>query len=128
MKKELMNYEAILKVTRDIAQTRDPEEVALLTTESVKRALQAKGCALLLFNRKTNELEVAASFGLSEEYLSKGPLSSMKSIAGSLKDGPVAISDVTDDPASSIRKKRGKRGFLRFSRYPSLWGKTPLAH
>ena len=74
MKKEIMNYEAILKVTRATMLSRDPEEVALLTVESVKRALDAKGCALLLFNRKTDELEVAAAFGLSDEYLNKGPI------------------------------------------------------
>ena len=43
MKKELMNYEAILKVTRDIVQTRDPEEVALLAVESVKRGTRGQG-------------------------------------------------------------------------------------
>jgi len=126
MKKELMNYEAILKVTRDIAQTRDPEEVALLTTESVKRALGAKGCALLLFNRKTDELEVAASFGLSEEYLDKGPLSSMKSIAGSLKDGPVAISDVADDPRIQYPEEAKKEGISSILSVPIIVGKSPI--
>ena len=126
MKRELMNYEAILKVTRDIVQTRDPEEVALLTTESVKRALQAKGCALLLFNRKTSELEVAASFGLSDEYLNKGPLSSMKSIAGSLKDGPVAISDVADDPRIQYPEEAKKEGISSILSVPIIVGKNPI--
>ena len=113
MKKELMNYEAILKVTGAIVMSRDPEEVALLTVESVKSALHAKGCALLLLNRKTDELEVAASFGLSEEYLNKGPLSSLRSIAGSLKDGPVAISDVADDPRIQYPEEARKEMAVR---------------
>ena len=73
MKKEVMNYDTLLKVTRGVVMSKDPEEVTLLIVESVKSALEAKGCALFLFNRKTNELEVAASMGLSEEYLNKGP-------------------------------------------------------
>ncbi len=121
-----MNYEAILKVTRDVVQSRDPEEVALLTVESVKRALQAKGCALLLFNRKTDELEVAASFGLSNEYLNKGPLSSMRSIAGSLKDGPVAISDVADDPRIQYPEEAGKEGIASILSVPIVVGKNPI--
>ena len=126
MKKELMNYETILKVTRAIVLSRDPEEVALLTVESIKSALQAKGCALLLFNRKTSELEVAASFGLSDEYLNKGPISSLKSIAGSLKDGPVAISDVTDDPRIQYPEEAGKEGISSILSVPIIVGDNPI--
>jgi signal transduction protein with GAF and PtsI domain len=98
MKKQLMNYETLLRITRAISMTRDPEDVVWLTVESVAHALDVKGCALFLIDRKRDELEVAASFGMSQEYLDKGPISAMKSIAASLKDGPVAIFDVTDDP------------------------------
>jgi signal transduction protein with GAF and PtsI domain len=98
MKKELINYETLLKITRAMSMSRDPEEVVLLTVGGIKNALNIKGCALFLINSKTNELEVAASFGLSKEYLNKGPVSALKSIARSLEDGPVAIYDVTNDP------------------------------
>lgn len=126
MKKELMNYEAILKVTRATMMSRDPEEVALLTVESVKRALHAKGCALLLFNRKTDELEVAAAFGLSDEYLNKGPINSMRSIAASLKDGPVAITDVTDDPRIQYPEEARKEGISSILSVPIVVGENPI--
>ena len=54
--------------------------------------------SLSRFNRKTNELELATSFGLSDEYINKEPVSALRSIAQSLEDGPVAIYDVMDDP------------------------------
>jgi GAF domain-containing protein len=98
MKKQLLNYETLLKVSKAISHSKDPEEVVLMTVESIKSALQAKGCTLFLVNRQTNDLEVAASFGLSEEYLNKGPVSAFRSIAQTLEDGPVAVYDVTDDP------------------------------
>ena len=126
MKKELMNYEAILKVTGAIVMSKDPEEVALLTVESVKSALHAKGCALLLFNRKTDELAVAASFGLSDEYLNKGPLSSMRSIAGSLRDGPVAISDVADDPRIQYPDEARKEGISSILSVPIVVREKPI--
>ena len=69
-----------------------------MTVEGIKTALDAKGCALFLINRKTHELKIAASYGLSDEYINKGPVSALKSIAQSAKDGPVAIYDVGDDP------------------------------
>ena len=98
MKKQLINYETLLKVTKVISHSRNPEEVVLITVESIKTALDVKGCSVFLFNRKTDELEVAASYGLSDEYINKGPVSALRSIALSLEEGPVAIYDVSDDP------------------------------
>ena len=69
MKKQLLNYETLLKVSKAISHSKDQEEIILMTVDSIKSALQAKGCTLFLMNRQTNDLEVAASFGLSEGYL-----------------------------------------------------------
>ena len=118
MKKQLINYETLLKVTRAISHSRDPEEVVLITVESVKRALDVKGCTLFLINRKTHELEVAASFGLSEEYINKGPVSALKSIAQSLEEGPVAIYDVTDDPRIQYPEAAKKEGIASILSVP----------
>lgn len=98
MKKEILNYETLLKVTKTMSMSRDPEKVVQTTVQSVKETLDIKGCALFLINRETNELEVAASSGLSSGYLGKGPVSSVHSISDSLTEGPVAIYDVSDDP------------------------------
>jgi signal transduction protein with GAF and PtsI domain len=125
MKKEIMNYETLLKVTHGVVMSKDPEEVVLLIVESVKNAMEAKGCALFLFNRKTNELEVAASMGLSEEYLNKGPLSAMRSIAHSLKDGPVAIDDVTDDPRIQYPEEAKKEGISSILSVPIALRENP---
>ena len=98
MRENIINYETFIKISNAISHSKEPEEIALMTVEGIKTALDIKGCALFLLNHKTEELEVAASYGLSERYLNKGPISSLQSIAQSLKDGPVAISDVLDDP------------------------------
>lgn len=110
MKKQLLNYETLLRVTRAVSMTRDPEDVVYLTVESITHALEVKGCALFLINRKTDELELAAAYGLSEAYLSKGPISAVKSIAASLRDGPIAIFDVTDDPRIQYPEEAKKEG------------------
>jgi len=111
MKQQLINYETILSITKAISHSRDPEEIALMTTESIKTAMEVKGCSLFLFNRKTNELELAAS-GLSDEYINKGPVSALKSIAQSLKEGPVAIYDVMDDPRIQYPDEAQKEGIV----------------
>jgi len=118
MKKELLNYETLLKVTQVISHSKDPEEVVLMTVEGVKTALKVKGCAVFLINRKHNVLELAAAYGLSEEYLNKGPLSAVQSIARSLEDGPVAIHDVGDDPRIQYPDAAKKEGIASILSVP----------
>jgi len=113
-------------VTHGVVLSRDPEEVTLLIVEAVKSALDVKGCALFLFNRKTHELEVAASMGLSDEYLNKGPPSAMRSIASSLKDGPVAISDVTDDARIQYPDAAKKEGLSSILSVPMAIREKPI--
>jgi GAF domain-containing protein len=98
--------------------SKDPEDVVVTTVEAVKTALKAKGAALFLVNKKTNELQLAAANGLSRAYLDKGPLSAVKSIAASLEEGPVAIYDVSDDPRIQYPKAAKKEGIASILSVP----------
>lgn len=110
MKRQVVNYDTLLRVTKAMSMSRDPKEVVKLTTTSIRNALDVKGCALFLINPETKQLEVTASDGLSKEYLNKGPVSALKSIAESLKEGPVAIYDITDDPRIQYPEAATKEG------------------
>ena len=110
MDKQLINYATMVEITNGISASNDPQEIMLLTVKSVKSALEVKGCTIFMFDRKTEELEVAASTGLSREYLEKGPVSSLKSIAQSLEEGPVAITDIMDDPRLQYPEAAQKEG------------------
>ena len=110
MNKKQTNYETLLKITNAISHSKKPEEVALMTVESITSALKVKGCTLFLVNRKTHELKVTASYGLSNEYLTKGPLSALESISESLEEGPVAIDDVSEDPRIQYPEAAKKEG------------------
>ena len=122
MNRKVINYESFVRITKAISHSRDPEEVVLMTVEGIKTALNVKGCTLFLFNRKTHELEIAASFGLSEEYINKGPISAMASIAQSLEDGPVAIYDVEDDPRLQYPEAAVKEGIKSILSVPIAMG------
>ncbi len=122
MEKKIINYETLLKVTKAISHSKDPEEIALMTVESIKSTLKVKGCSLFLFNRKTNELELATSYGLSDEYINKGPVSALSSIAQSLEEGPVAIYDVMDDPRIQYPEEARKEGIASLLSVPIVVG------
>lgn len=118
MEKHVMHYETLLRVTNAISQSKDPEEVVLITVESVKTALDVKGCSIFLINRKTKELELAASFGLSKNYVNKGPLKHMGDLQQSLEEGPLAIYDVTDDPRIQFPEEAKNEGIASILSVP----------
>jgi signal transduction protein with GAF and PtsI domain len=122
MKKQLLNYETMIRLTKAISHSKDPEEVALMSVESITSALDVKGCSIFLVNKSTHELEVTASFGLSKDYLSKGPISAVKSIVDSLDQGPVAIYDVTDDPRLQYPEAAKREGISSILSVPIVAG------
>jgi GAF domain-containing protein len=122
MKNLATNYETLIRITRSLSKSKDPEKIIQMTVESIQSALGIKGCALFLMNHMTNELEVAASAGLSEEYLNKGTVSALRSIANSLKDGPVAVYDVSDDPRIQYPEAAKKEGIVSILAVPIMVG------
>ena len=118
MKKQIVNYETLMKITGAISATRDPEEVVQVTVKSVKTAMEVKGCTMFLIDGRTEELKIAGSYGLSQNYLDKGPVSSLKSIAESLEEGPVAIYDVSDDPRLQYPEEAKKEGIASILSVP----------
>ena len=125
MEKPIINYETLIRITRAISMIRDPEEIVLITVEGVTHALKLKGCALFLFSSKSEELKLASSYGLSDEYLDKGPVSALRSIASALQDGqPVAIFDVADDPRIQYPEAATKEGIASILSVPIIIGEN----
>lgn len=122
MENHTMYYDTIIKLTTAISQCRDPEEVALISAESIKTAFNAKGCCVFLVNRDTRELGLVASSGLSREYLKKGPIHFMQTIKEARDAVPIAIYDVFDDPRIEYPEAARKEGIA------SLLGVPIISH
>jgi len=125
MERPIINYENLIRITKAISTIRDPEEIVLITVEGVTHSLSVKGCALFLFSAGTEELELAGSYGLSDEYLNKGPISALQSIASSLTDDqPVGIFNVSDDPRTQYPEAAIKEGISSILSVPIIIGET----
>lgn len=123
MEKPTVNYETLIRITRAISMIRDPEEIVLITVEGVTHALNVKGCTLFLFSPRSHELKLAGSYGLSNDYLDKGPISALRSIAATLQDAqPVAIFDVADDPRIQYPDAAIKEGIASILSVPIIIG------
>ena len=123
MEKPIINYESLIRITKAISTIRDPEEIVLITVEGVTHALNVKGCLLFLFSAKGENLRLAGSYGLSNDYLNKGPVSSLSSIASALQDRqPVAIYDVGDDPRIQYPEAAINEGIASILSVPIIIG------
>jgi GAF domain-containing protein len=67
-------YHALYQVAKSINSTLSLEHVLDLIVESTAKALGAKACGLRLVNDTRERLEVGATYGLSREYVDKGPV------------------------------------------------------
>jgi len=94
----LQYFRALHEITRAILSTLDSKQVMELIIGRVTDLLHVKAAALRLINESTNELELLASKGLSERFLTKGPPHADRSIQETLKGVPVLIEDTTSDP------------------------------
>ena len=101
-------------VTRAIAESDDLVIMANHLIQLLVSALEIKGCTLFALNSVTKELEVLASFGMSINYMNKGPVVFDKSIADESVDYLEKLG--LDKPLIGFVKKTGfeKIGDLQF--------------
>jgi DNA-binding response OmpR family regulator len=72
----------------------DLKEILGLVVNSVVRLFNIKGASVLLYRKKDEQLELAASSGLSDDYVQKGAIDSSKSIASVFHSGePIQINE-----------------------------------
>ena len=91
---EKIDIDLFKVVFRAIAQSDNLEIMANHLTQLLVAALEIKGCTIFALNVELDELEVLASFGLSTDYVQKGPVLSDKSIADTFSGKPVVFPDV----------------------------------
>ncbi|MCA1988003.1 MAG: GAF domain-containing protein [Desulfarculus sp.] len=121
-----INYQTLGRISEIISSVKDMGDAARHIVQSLSEILSLKGCALLLLNRRSGKLEVASSYGLSQAYLNKGPLSAARSIAAALSEGPVVIYNVEDDPRLQYPEEAKREGIRSLVSVPLILRGKPL--
>ena len=115
---------AFMQITKAISSSLDLKEVLNLIVKKTCETTSSKGCTLMLLDEKDQRLELKASFGLSDQYLGKGPLSADKSIADTLRGEPIIIGDAASDPRVQYPQEAKKEGIASIISIPiSLRGR-----
>ncbi len=112
-------FEKIMENTRlfhdlaaNINSSFDIKKIMHILSADVAEAVGVKASSILLIDKETQTLELVASYGLSEKYLDRGPLSVEKSMADTMEGKPVVIKDATTDKSVQHRKEKKEEGIV----------------
>ncbi len=72
-------FRALYRVVTAVNSSLHLHTVLNLVTEKVAEAMSVKACSLRLLNRATDTLTISAMYGLSQQYMQKGPVKLEKS-------------------------------------------------
>ena len=111
-------FESILDVCKVINSSLDLREVLILITENIVKLIHVKACTIFLLDKSRNELDVSASYGLSEAYLTKGPVDADKSIAETLEGEIVLIDDTSRDSRVQYPEEAKREGIASMLSVP----------
>ncbi len=107
-------------VSHSTAQADSLDKMGDLLCTLLMAALEVKGVALYLLNKDKGELELLSSFGLSYEYLSKGPLLPQKSMGCILRGEPVIVKDVASTHLLQYPELALKEGIKSIGSFPLM--------
>ncbi len=111
---EMENRIDFMKEVQDISvlvnSTLDIDSVLNAIVERLPRSMGFKACTIRLLRPQTNQLELVASHGISEEYLRRGQVEGERNIAVALAGEPVSIYDVSRDERVLYKDNMEKEG------------------
>lgn len=106
------NTRLFLNLAANIASSLDIKAILQTLTEEVANSLGVKAASIRLLNDEKTVLQLVASYGLSDRYLKKGPISAEKSIAQALNGKPVAIDDAFTDKGVQYKQEKKEEGIV----------------
>lgn len=118
--KERMYLRSFQEISKILSSTLSVDEVLDHIVRQITDVMNLKGATIRLVNPKTNRLALAASHGLSERYLSKGPVDLDKSVTEALSGRPVAIFDVVSDPRMQYPEEAKEEGIATMVALPMV--------
>jgi signal transduction protein with GAF and PtsI domain len=102
-------------VNRAIGESDNLDIMATHLSHLLVSILDIHGCTIFVLNPDEEELEILASFGLSADYLNKGPVLFARSLGGRSSSEPIIIRDVSDSGQlqyPEAAKEEGIRGII----------------
>ena len=118
--KEHKYYTSLYEIASEINSVDIPEKVLNTIVERAAKAMDAKGCSLLLLTPDKRLLLHTATYGLSAQYIRKRPVFVGQGYEEARKGRPLAIEDATTDERWQFRKEAKKEGIASVLTVPVM--------
>ena len=107
-------YTALYQATLTISSSLELDQVLQSVVKSITEAMEVKACAVRLLDPRTGQLQYNAGYGLSSNYLAKGPVDVEHSPIDSeaLRGAPVVIPDVSEDSRFQYKEAAKREGIV----------------
>jgi signal transduction histidine kinase len=104
--------EKLYELGQIVHSTLDFKETLGLIAENAAKLLNMKACFIRLFDESGKKLFIGGSYGLSQDYINKGPVEVEKSKIDSetLAGGVVQVLEVAEDPRFQYREEAKREG------------------
>jgi signal transduction protein with GAF and PtsI domain len=123
--RELSFLKGLLEVSKAVNSALDVKKVLHLLVKTATTALDIKAAAVRLLDEKRQQMELVASYGLSDRYITKGPVGTDRSITEVMTGRAVSVYDVAQDPTSAYPKEMVEEGIKSILSVPiALKGKV----
>jgi len=110
LRRRLAETTTLVDISKILTSSLKPQEVFNMITKTATEAMKTKGCILRLLDEKREKLELVASYGLSEDFLGKGPVHVDRGMDDARTGRPAIISDVLKDPKLEYPEEALKEG------------------
>jgi len=113
-------YQSLYEVAVALNSTRTPEDALQSIVERVAKAMGTKGCSLMLLTPDKKLLLHTAGYGLSDQYIKKGPVFTDKIITEVLEGRSVVVEDATTDDRMRYQEQAKKEGIASILSVPVM--------
>jgi signal transduction protein with GAF and PtsI domain len=86
--------------------------------ERTAKTFMSKGCSIMLYDENENQLFSVASYGISDGYLTKGPVFVNDSYSAFTKGVPVFVEDMQTDPRVQYPEEAKREGIVSMLSVP----------
>lgn len=112
-------YDVFREIIALVHSSTDVREVLELVVSKVTQMLGAKGTMFRSLDPEKGQLELCAAYGLSDNYVSKGPVSNMRVIEEMYRENrPIIIDDIQNDPRVQYPEEAWKEGIRMMLNLP----------
>jgi PAS domain S-box-containing protein len=114
------------EITKTVSSSLNVNEVLNMIVKKIPEVMGLKGSTLRLLNKENNQLELAAYYGLSDQYANKGPVTYDASIDDALAGKPVSRYDITEHKDSKYYKEAVEEGIRTILSIPMIFQKEVI--